>query len=381
MSNWRTLPKFSLILKLALLFLCSSIIIGLYISHSLHIAGAISVKTTHTSDNSVIISAALPNKTTEVAASRDFACVVTTSRSAYCSGYNNSGPFGTGNTTNTTIPVQFGSSLGKGFSQISGGSDHNCALSVEQTIYCSGSNASGQFGNGASADTTSPVQFGASLGKNFSQVSAGIFTVCGLTTDQRIYCSGSNTNGQFGNGTNTSSTTPVQFGASLGKSFSQVSTFQTFTCGLTTDQLVYCSGANASGQFGNGTNTSSTSPVQFGASLGKNFIQVSAAQSTTCVLTADQLVYCSGANDVGQFGNGTSTSSTTPVQFGASLGKSFSQVSTDKAYSTTPPTQSRYTCALTTDQLVYCAGYNSFGAFGNNTITSSSTPVVSMLLP
>lgn len=424
--------KPSLLVRFFLLLACITFVICSYMFFSQKNAGAVAIRTTYTSGNTVILSTPVANKSLSIAADSDFSCVLTTSSLVYCSGDNSLGSLGSGNTISTTTPIQYGPLLGKTFSQIGGGYDHNCALSIDQIIYCAGSNTNGQFGDGSTTSSNSPVQFGASLGKNFkqvaahyayscgltidqliycsgtntggmfgngvstptttpvqfgsalgktfSQVSGGVYTICGLTTDQQIYCSGSNSSGQFGNGNTTSSTTPIQFGSALGKSFKQVAAMQNFTCGLTTDLLIYCAGSNASGQFGNGTTTNSSTPVQFGASLGKTFRQVSIGQTYTCALTTDQLIYCAGNNDAGQLGNGTLATTSTPLQFGATLGKAFTQVSNDKTYSSSPSTQRRQTCALTTDQLVYCAGYNN-GNFGNGTTGTSVNPVAAMQLP
>ena len=427
-----THKRSNVVFKYLSFFIAATTIICLYVFFSHTSASAVTIRTTYTSGTSVILSTPVANKSLAVGADSDFSCVLTNSNLVYCAGDNTNGVLGSGDNISSTTPIQYGPSLGKTFSQLGGGYDHNCALSIDQLIYCSGSNASGQFGNGGTTSTTSPVQFGASLGKSFKQVAAhygyscgltveqliycsgintggmfgngastpvsspvqfgsalgktfsqiggGIYTICGLTTDQLIYCSGSNSSGQFGNGGTTSSTTPVQFGSALGKTFKQVATLQSHTCGVTTDQLIYCAGSNTFGQFGNGGTTSSNSPVQFGASLGKLFRQVSIGQTYTCALTTDQLVYCAGNNDAGQFGNGTLTTTSTPVQFGASLGKAFTQVSNDKTYSSSPSTQRRLTCVLSTDQLVYCAGYNN-GNFGNGTTGTSANPVAAMQLP
>jgi alpha-tubulin suppressor-like RCC1 family protein len=47
-----------------------------------------------------------------------------------------------------------------------------------------------------------------------------------------------------------------------GLSFVQVSTGQSYSCGVTVDSLAYCWGLNSFGQLGDGTKNNSLSPVR-----------------------------------------------------------------------------------------------------------------------
>jgi alpha-tubulin suppressor-like RCC1 family protein len=83
-------------------------------------------------------------------------------------------------------------------------------------------------------------------------------------------------------------------------------------CARLGDGTVRCWGQNANGQLGNGTTTQSTVPVQVSGITGA--VAVTAGWwHHSCALLGDGTVRCWGANDWGQFGNGTRTSSTTPV--------------------------------------------------------------------
>jgi hypothetical protein len=88
---------------------------------------------------------------------------------------------------------------------------------------------------------------------------------------------------------------------------SQIATGSNFTCGLY-DESVYCWGANNVGQLGNGTNVNSLTPVlvDTGAVLGvKSIKQLTAGSSHACVLTTDGIVACWGSNNNGQLGINT----------------------------------------------------------------------------
>ncbi|HEY3011760.1 MAG TPA: hypothetical protein VGJ36_03360 [Gemmatimonadales bacterium] len=72
----------------------------------------------------------------------------------------------------------------------------------------------------------------------FSQVSVGGVHTCGVTTDNRVYCWGANYAGQLGDGTAVDHYTPVA--VSGGLRFRQVNAANNHTCGVTTDYRAYC---------------------------------------------------------------------------------------------------------------------------------------------
>jgi hypothetical protein len=209
---------------------------------------------------------------------------------------------------------------------------------------------------------------GASPG-TFKQIEAGSSHTCGIATDDRVYCWGQNTLGQLGDNTTTTRTTPVAVlnGASPG-TFKQISvSYYAFTCGLATDDRVYCWGRNALGQLGDGTTTQRNTPVAVlnGESSG-TYLQISTGGNYACGIGANNRIYCWGAGHAGQLGDGTTISKLTPVATlnGASPG-SFKQISLGYTH----------TCGVGTDDRVYCWGSNVYGQVGDNSTTSRNTPV------
>lgn len=164
---------------------------------------------------------------------------------------------------------------------------------------------------------------------------------CGITPDGSLFCWGPNSQGQLGDGTTTSSATPVA--TVLEQSVRQVVTsfaatnaagfrsgvasavdYDDFTCALTTAGEVYCWGGNDGGQLGNGTFAGSLSPVRPSLPAG-SYKSLSATSGGVCAVADTGEAYCWGVNWGGRFGIGRPESvEPTPVRLVADF--SWSQV-------------------------------------------------------
>jgi alpha-tubulin suppressor-like RCC1 family protein len=148
-------------------------------------------------------------------------------------------------------------------------------------------------------------------------------------------------------------------------SFWQVDPGGAHSCGVASDRRLYCWGWNYNGQIGDGTSGTENSkarPVPVGGPL--RFRQVSAGDSHTCAVTTDDVVYCWGWNHFGQLGDGTkSTQRATPAPVAGS--HRFRSVDAS----------SLHTCALSaTDNRAYCWGANGGGRLGDGTTTERLVP-------
>jgi alpha-tubulin suppressor-like RCC1 family protein len=136
----------------------------------------------------------------------------------------------------------------------------------------------------------------------------------------------------------------------------------THTCATRSDGATRCWGSDASGQLGNSTNlTSSSSPVNVVGASGLTTLD--AHFEHTCAVNAAGVLYCWGANEVGQIGNSQTSDQPLPV-----------------AVPNLPPvvqatTGRDFTCAVVDDGTARCWGNGLFGRLGQGSPTSSFVPV------
>ncbi len=199
-----------------------------------------------------------------------------------------------------------------------------------------------------------------------ASISTGDRHSCALRTNGTAVCWGSNRFGEFGNGHEgidayTIAPSPV-IGLTDGVS---LSTGMDHTSATLSDKTASCWGANAQGQLGDGTLSSSLLPTPV-AGLS-NAVAIAAGGRYTCALLDDGHVSCWGANAVGQLGNGSTDDSSTPTTVDGIDDATAISVGTWTA------------CALRTSGSVSCWGYNgTYGLLGDGTTgtdTFSSIPV------
>jgi prepilin-type N-terminal cleavage/methylation domain-containing protein len=308
-------------------------------------------------------------------------CAIASDDQVYCWGRNNDGQLGDNSTIDSSVPVAVdtsGALSGKTIKSISAGYYHTCAIASDDQAYCWGYNAYGALGNNSTTDSSVPVAVNTSgvlSSKNIISVSAGGAHTCAIASDNKAYCWGRNTYGRLGNNSTTDSSVPVAVytsGVLSGKTITSVSAGGNHTCAIASDNQIYCWGYNYYGQLGNNSTTDSSVPVAVNTSgvlSGKTIMSVSNGSGNhTCAIASDNQIYCWGNNDYGQLGNNSTTNSSVPVAVytsGVLSGKTTTSVSAS----------GNDTCAIASDNQTYCWGYNYYGALGDNSTTNRRVPV------
>jgi alpha-tubulin suppressor-like RCC1 family protein len=246
----------------------------------------------------------------------DHGCAVeAVTRDTYCWGYNNAGQIGDGTTRQSLVPTPvLGSSL-FGFDAVSAGWAFTCAVTPDGQGYCWGYNNVGQLGDGTTSIRYEPTAMSGAVAFQSIRVTNynTWFSACGVTPSGDAYCWGTNDHGQLGGGT-TGGNSAVPTEVFGGLAFADVSPGADHTCGVTTDGEAYCWGYNGYGQLGSGV-TSGTDDANTPSLVtgGHVFSFVGSGTNFSCGITTDDEVYCWGRNHVGQLGDGTTTDSNVPV--------------------------------------------------------------------
>ena len=305
-----------------------------------------------------------------VSAGGQHTCALTTSGGVQCWGRNNAGQLGDGTTVDSTTPVDV-VGLETGVVAVALGIAHTCALTTEGGVQC--------WGFIGSNLSTTPVPV-AGLETAVSAITGGSHNACAVTASGGVKCWGSNAFGELGNGTTTSSDTPVDVleeldGAPLSGAVAIGAGGGNHTCVLTTTGNVKCWGQNGWGQLGAATElcgaiaiVCSTIPVDV-VGLDRPVAAVAAGEAHTCVLTDTGGVQCWGYNSNGQLGNGETGFGLSPTpQDVLGLETGVAAISPGGLH----------TCALLITGGVKCWGMNFFGQIGDGTAgpgTDRLTPV------
>ncbi len=298
-----------------------------------------------------------------------------------------------GFTSSTLTNIEFSNDnlqlkMADGNQQVSAGYYNTCALKNDGTVWCWGYNSSGQLGIGTTSVSMvyTPVQVvgigGTGTLTNISQISVGLGMssyghTCALKNDGTVWCWGYNKYGQLGIGTTATKTSPVQTlgpgGTGVFTNVSQIATGSQSVCALKTDSTVWCWGINDSGQLGNNSNYGKRFPTQVVGAGGTGVLtdvsKISMGSYTTCAVKTDNTVWCWGSGNSGQLGNNSSSSSYFPVQVLSSDGVTYLS---DVSYISVGGS---HTCAVKTDGTAWCWGYGHYGQLGIGTTTTQYLPV------
>lgn len=283
-------------------------------------------------------------------------CGVTLSGRAYCWGGDPVGQLGNGpGHTASLVPSQVAGAA-TDWTAISAGGQTTCALKTTGRLFCWGDDSLGQMGDGngrRSRNVPVEVAGGAS---DWASVSVGSTSACATKVSGRLYCWGADTFGALGNGgTNQARNTPVEV-AGAATNWSEVSVGSEHACARRTTGRLFCWGSDREGQVGDGpslVNRTSPTPV---ASGGTSWATLSAGFRHTCGVRTTHELFCWGDDDAAQLGAPGQDTVDRPVPTEV--------VGNTTDWSSV--TGGGGTCARKTDNRVFCWGLSSRGQTGNN---------------
>ena len=313
-------------------------------------------------------------------------------------GYNSYGEVGNGTAgSNYYSPVQIGNLTN--WKQISSSISHKAAIKTDGTLWTWGGYNSyyGHLGNGTTAFYSSPIQIGSLT--NWKEVSCGYYSTAAIKTDGTLWTWGYNYYGQLGNGSTlpfySGVSTPIQIGSLTNwKHVSGNNSSYGVFYAIKTDGTLWAWGYYIQGYPG------SSSPVQVGTDKDWRYInkdlaiktdnslwlinngqtafqtygtsqdwkQVSTAGNYWLGIKTDGTLWAYGYNVQGQLGNGTTITSTSPIQVGSST--NWKQVEVGS---------SQTVAAIKTDGTLWTWGLGLYGELGNNANSYSSPIQVGLL--
>jgi alpha-tubulin suppressor-like RCC1 family protein len=266
-------------------------------------------------------------------------------------GYNDYGQLGLGKSSGPQpSPVQAAS--GNNWQKISAGYLNSAAIKSDGTLWAWGNNQFGQLGQGDLIHRSSPVQVGGS----WTSISVGDAEMAAIRTDGTLWAWGSNFRGKLAQGDFIHRSSPVQ----IGGSWTSVCMHIYKALAIRTGGTLWSWGINYSGQLGLGDTVNRFSPVQVPGSWSS----VYSGFSHAIAIRSDNTLWAWGDNNFGQLGQNSYINYSSPVQIGTS---SWSIISANRCMS----------AAIRIDGRLYVWGDNLYAGLGqgSNSPTEILSPV------
>ena len=302
-----------------------------------------------------------------ISSTKDHTCLTQVSHEMHCWGDVEDKKLGISSSSDVLTPTMVASTSVRHSPIVSVGQEHTCSLPSPKALYCWGMY---EEIYGSSSTSINPTNILSSQLYELIDLSSQYSHTCFLNSAGEVMCFGKNNAGQLGLAYTDSYRSPSQVTAvnfpDQGKAVSMAAGYE-FSCGLMRNGSVYCWGANNFGQLGDGTSMDSSVPVL--VQLSRPALAISLGQSHACALLDNNDLMCWGRNNVGQLGINSLTDAATPTK--SQLPASSTPVVIDAGTS--------HTCTVLVNGSLYCWGLNSDGQLGDGTTTFRKIPVQSQL--
>ena len=279
---------------------------------------------TTTNRSSPVQTVTFGNNWKQVSCGYDHKAAIKNDGTLWCWGDNFYGQLGNNTTTNRSSPVQT-VAFGNNWKQVCCISNSTAAIKTDGTLWIWGNNGGGELADNTTTTRSSPVQT-VTYGSNWKQVFGGStsYNYTAIKTDGTLWCWGNNQYGQLGDNSSVIlRSSPVQTVA-FGTNWKTAACAGYHMTAIKTDGTLWAWGRNNNGQLGDNTITDRSSPVQTIA-FGNNWKQTSCSTGFSAAIKNDGTLWCWGLGTSGQLGDNTATSKSSPVQTSAS-GKNWKQV-------------------------------------------------------
>ena len=287
--------------------------------------------------------------------------LVTATSVAYAWGDNSYGQLGDNTTTSRSSPVTVVGGI-TNWQQLSSGTN-SLGLTQDRIAYAWGRNSFGQIGDNTTTSRSSPVTVVGGI-TNWAQISSSGAVSLGITQAGIAYGWGFNTNGNLGDNTTTSRSSPVTVVGGI-TNWAHIQVLG-MSLGLTQDGIAYAWGVGSYGRLGNGTITNRSSPVTVVG--GINWQQLAAGREFALGVTQGGIAYAWGRNSSGQLGTNNTTSRSSPVTVVGGI-TNWAQLAAGDDHS----------LGVTRAGIAYAWGSNFYGQLGDNTTDGTRTSPVTVV--
>jgi alpha-tubulin suppressor-like RCC1 family protein len=259
--------------------------------------------------SSVPLPVTLPGKAALLSSEANTACVVLEDGALYCWGRNFEGNIGLSDQhpgVDQPRPIRSGSA--NDWSAIGTGDGHTCGVRAPGSLFCWGRNSASNLGLGQTVDVQLRRATRIGSDEDWSSVASGQDGSCALRAAGSLFCWGGNGSGNLGLGDREQRMEPTALAVPSTGAWEAVSVDTFHACAIAGGDL-YCWGRNTEGQLGSGDNDDRLEPALIDPGEGDQrgaYRQVAVGRFSSCAVTTDSHIACSGENVSGQLGTGDS---------------------------------------------------------------------------
>eukprot|EP00941_MAST-03F_sp_MAST-3F-sp1_P005053 g5053.t1 len=246
----------------------------------------------------------------------------------YSWGRGEDGQLGLGDTNDQHTPVLIEALKNKKVLGLACGSGHTVVLTSKGEVHTWGRGDDGRLGHGDNAWKYVPRLVEALRGKQISQVTCGSYHTAAVTVDGKLFTWGGGMYGKLGHGDETGHSTPCLVETLVGKTIVQIACGSRHTVALRMDGEVYTWGDKESGVSGHGdTDGHQYYPRVVEGMMGHRVQQIAACGFHTACLTEHGNVYSWGEGKFGRLGHGNERNQLAPRLIQALRDDNVSEVS------------------------------------------------------
>ncbi|HJN55559.1 MAG TPA: hypothetical protein QF646_04140, partial [Candidatus Poseidoniales archaeon] len=247
-------------------------------------------------------------------------CGIMDTGELYCWGENGGGGLGDGTTTERKLPQLVSLPAHLDVVSIGMGESHTCAIMMNRSMWCWGSDDWGQLSYEDSILTGNqlfPVMSKTPTDK-VRAVTAGYRFTCIISHNYDAWCAGYNEGGQLGDASTTQRHTFVKTGIPSTSRVIDLDAGYRHVCALLENTEVWCWGDGSNGQLGDLNTTSRTSPVRVQSiPVNRTVVSLGMGYRHSCGILDDGNVTCWGRDTYGQSTDPTLPDNRTAVQISA----------------------------------------------------------------